>query len=885
MLTSNDVRSAYLRFFESKGSLVLPSDSLVPNDPSLLFTSAGMVQFKPYFMGEKKPPCGRVATSQKCMRTDDIEEVGDAVHHTFFEMLGNFSFGDYFKREAISWAWEFLTEVLHVDPEHLWTTVYKDDNEAFDMWNKGLGFPADKIIRAGAHTNYWPADAPAKGPNGVCGPCNEIYLDVAPEQGRPEDPAWSIANDSNRFVEIWNLVFTQFDRQDDGTLLPLPFRNIDTGMGLERATAVLNGLTSNYDTDLFLPIIRQIEHLSGKKYKNGDMQEDRCFRVISDHIRSAVFAMSDGVMPSNGGRGYVLRRLIRNAVLKGRRLGLNENFMTGIIPCVVDKMGSVYPELIERSTFAESVMSAEEEKFRSTLESGMQKLEDARAEVREKGGNMISGQTAFSLYDTFGFPLEITVDVCREEGLLVDVEGFDEAMNEQRTRGKESGNFSDVMGAQTEKYIRELEAGGAGKTVFTGYGNLHDESFVTGIIKDGRCVGEASEGEEVLVVCAKTPFYGEMGGQVGDRGSIKSENASLTVTDTKRDSGYFIHYCRVDKGTLVLGSRVSLSVSSRFRMDIERNHSATHILHSAIQTVFGEHAVQSGSYVSDSRLRFDYSHFAAPTPEEIVKIENIVNEAILSDMKVSTVETSISKARELGAKALFGEKYGETVRVVDIFGMSREFCGGTHVQHSSQIGLFKIVSEGSVGAGIRRIEAVTGRYVLEYLNDLDSKLTEIAGITNSQRQDVVNSVRRLAEANSELEEKLEAGKERAVLGRIKDLIVRTEVIGDTRYLGAFIETSDPGTVKMMVDAVIEEMKSGCVLIGGITEGKIVFVCKATEDLIRRGVHCGKIIRTCAAACGGKGGGKPDFAQGGGRDPEKLQEAFAAAKNEFTEQLR
>ncbi|MBQ9358117.1 MAG: alanine--tRNA ligase [Abditibacteriota bacterium] len=869
MLTSNDVRSAYLKFFESKGSLILPSDSLVPNDPSLLFTSAGMVQFKPYFMGEKKPPCGRVTTSQKCMRTDDIEEVGDAVHHTFFEMLGNFSFGDYFKREAISWAWEFLTEILNVDPDRLWTTVYKDDSEAYDMWNKGLGFPADKIVRAGAHTNYWPADAPAKGPNGVCGPCNEIYLDVNPELGRPEDPAWSIANDSNRFVEIWNLVFTQFDRRDGGELVPLPFRNIDTGMGLERATAVLNGFASNYDTDLFMPIIRQIEQLCGRKYKAGNPQDDRCFRVISDHIRSAVFAMSDGVMPSNAGRGYVLRRLIRNAVLKGRRLGLTENFMTGIIPCVVDKMGSVYPELVGRSTFAESVMSAEEEKFRSTLESGMQKLEDAISDVKAKGETVINGQTAFSLYDTYGFPLEITTDVCREEGLTVDTDGFDEAMNEQKTRGKESGNFSDVMGAQTEKYIKDLETRGVGKTVFTGYDTLHDDSYITGLIRDGVCVEEASAGEEVLLVCAKTPFYGEMGGQVGDRGVIKSDTAQLTVNDTKRDSGYFIHYCTVDKGAVALGSKISLSVSSRFRMDIERNHSATHILHSAIQSVFGEHAVQAGSYVSDSRLRFDYSHFASPTPEELDKIETIVNEAILSDMTVSTVETSITKARELGAKALFGEKYGETVRVVDIFGMSKEFCGGTHVKHSSQIGLFKIVSESSVGAGVRRVEAVTGRYVLAYLRDADRKLEEIADITNSQLGDVVNSVQRLQDANKELQEQLDAGKERAVMNKIKDLIVRTEMIDGVRYLGAYIETSDVKAVKLMADSITEKMQSGCALIGGSKDGKIIFVAKATEDLVKRGVHCGRLVKTAAQITGGKGGGKPDFAQGGGKDASRL----------------
>lgn len=512
-MTSSELRTKYLKFFESKGHLLHASDSLVPDDASLLYTSAGMVQFKPYFVGERVPPAPKIVTSQKCMRTDDIDEVGDAVHHTFFEMLGNFSFGDYFKRDAILWAWEFLTEVVEINPDLLWTSIYLDDDEAYDVWVNEVKFPPEKIVRLGEDKNYWPADAPSKGPNGPCGPCNEIFLDVAPEKGRPEDPAWSIAHDSNRFVEIWNLVFQQFDRQEDGTMTPLPTKNIDTGMGLERTVAVLNGTPTNYETDLFLPIIQGIESVSGVKYGASD-ESDKAFRVIADHARSAVFAIADGVMPSNVGRGYVLRRLIRNAVVKGRKLGLSKNFLTPLVPVVVEIMGEVYPEVADRQSYIEKVIGSEEDKFRHTLVSGLQRLEDQIELASASSEKIVDGEAAFTLYDTYGFPLELTKEIAAEKGISVDVEGFEAAMEEQRKRAKESSEFSKALFGGGSTLVLELE-----KTIqatkFVGYEEYASSANVLAIVKNGELAATASEGDEVEIVLDVTPFYAESGGQVG----------------------------------------------------------------------------------------------------------------------------------------------------------------------------------------------------------------------------------------------------------------------------------------------------------------------------------------------------------------------------------
>ncbi|MGC8862085.1 MAG: alanine--tRNA ligase, partial [Armatimonadota bacterium] len=618
-MTSSELRTAYLKFFESKGHLIYPSDSLVPNDPSLLYTSAGMVQFKPYFVGDRVPPAPRIVTSQKCLRTDDIDEVGDAVHHTFFEMLGNFSFGDYFKRESIIWAWEFLTEVLKLNPDHLWTSVYLDDDEAEEIWLREIGFPKHKIVRLGEDKNYWPANAPSKGPNGPCGPCNEIFLDVTPELGPPEDPTWSLAHDGNRFVEIWNLVFQQFDRLEDGTLKPLPTRNIDTGMGLERTIAVLQGTPTDYETDLFLPIVQKIESLSGARY-GADEDTDRAIRVIADHIRSAVFVIADGVMPSNTGRGSVLRRIIRNSVVKGRRIGLEKDFLAPLAPVVIELMGGVYQEIVDRRTYIERVIAAEEEKFRRTLDAGLQRLENQIRLALSSPEKKLDGEAAFTLHDTYGFPLEITREIAAEQGIEVDLEGFEAAMAEQRERAKAASEFGAVMTVGEGSALLELEKN-AEPTRFVGYEQTESDATVVAIVRGNDLVVGASEGDEVEVVLDQTPFYAESGGQVGDTGTIKSAPGHseqgqespfvLAVTDTVKASHFFFHKAKVVSGSISVGDRVRAEVDCARRMAVARAHTATHLLHAALRGVLGEHALQSGSLVEPDRLRFDFSHFQA----------------------------------------------------------------------------------------------------------------------------------------------------------------------------------------------------------------------------------------------------------------------------------
>ncbi len=610
-MLSSELRTAYLKFFESKGHLIYPSDSLVPDDPTLLYTSAGMVQFKPYFVGERVPPSPRIVTSQKCMRTDDIDEVGDAVHHTFFEMLGNFSFGNYFKRESIIWAWEFLTEVLDLNPDHIWTSIYLDDDEAYEVWANEVKFPTGKIVRLGEDKNYWPADAPSKGPNGPCGPCNEVFLDVSPELGRPEDATWSIAHDFNRFVEIWNLVFQQFDRQEDGAMKPLPTRNIDTGMGLERTAAILQGAASDYETDLFQPIIRRVEALSGAKY-GSEEDTTRSIRVVADHIRSAVFAIADGVMPSNVGRGYVLRRLIRNAIVKGRKLGVHKDFLAPIVPVVVDMMGDIYHEIADRRAYVEKVIGGEEDKFRRTLESGLQRLEDQLHGAEGK----IDGEAAFTLYDTYGFPLELTKEIAAERGVSVDIEGFDAAMEEQRARARESADFSAALFGAGGTLISELERS-VEATKFVGYEEHASKSTILAIVKAGDLFTSAKEGDEVEAILDVSPFYAESGGQVGDTGEITAEGAALEVIDTLKASHFFLHKAKVVSGEISVGEAVHCRVNMQRRLAIARNHTATHLLHAALHEIIGEHALQAGSVVEPSRLRFDFSHFQAITREEM----------------------------------------------------------------------------------------------------------------------------------------------------------------------------------------------------------------------------------------------------------------------------
>lgn len=879
MLTSKDLRTKYLKFFESKGHLIYPSDSLVPDDPSLLYTSAGMVQFKPYFLGERVPPNTRIVTSQKCMRTDDIDEVGDAVHHTFFEMLGNFSFGDYFKREAIAWAWEFLTEVLEINPDHLWTSIYLDDDEAYDIWANEVKFPPERIVRLGEDKNYWPANAPSKGPNGVCGPCNEIFLDVTPEKGMPEDPAWSIAHDSNRFVEIWNLVFTQFDRQEDGTLVPLPSKNIDTGMGLERTIAVLQGTPTNYETDLFLPIIEQIEKLSGQKY-GSDEAVDRSIRVIADHIRSAVFAIADGVMPSNIGRGYVLRRLIRNSVVKGRQMGLTKPFMAGIVPVVVEIMGDVYPEIADRQGYIERVIASEEEKFRATLQAGLQRLEDQITLAAATPEKRLDGESAFTLYDTYGFPLELTRDIAAERGISVDMDGFAAAMEEQRKRAKEASDFGSVMVAGGATALLELEKS-VPATRFLGYDALEADATILAILKTGEIFSTAHEGEKVELVLDRTPFYAETGGQVGDQGQITSDReqgagAEIDISDTVKASHFSLHIGEVKSGTISVGDAVHARVDGKRRLAIARNHTATHLLHAALHKVLGEHALQKGSVVEPDRLRFDFSHFQAVTPEEMRAIEDEVNAMILADIEASTIETSVDEARKMGATALFGEKYGDVVRVVQMGPGSIELCGGTHLERTAQVGLFKLTSESSIGAGLRRVEAVTGEAAVQYVHDLEDQLRATAEALGVSQAEVVAAAERTAAAAREAQKEIDRLKSKSAAEAGGDLAETAQEAGGVKYVTASVPTVDVPTLQKLADSIADRLKSGVVVLAGVSDGRVLFIGKVTSDLVPKGFSAGNMLREVAKVAGGGGGGKPEFAQAGGKDPSKVDEALAKA---------
>lgn len=873
-MLSHELRTKYLKFFESKGHLIHPSDSLVPDDPTLLYTSAGMVQFKPYYVGERVPPCTRITTCQKCLRTDDIDEVGDAVHHTFFEMLGNFSFGDYFKRESIIWAWEFLTEVLKLNPDHLWTSVYLDDDEAADVWLKEVGFPADRIVRLGADKNYWPANAPEKGPNGVCGPCNEIFLDITPHLGKPDDPTWAIAHEGNRFVEIWNLVFTQFDRQEDGTLKPLPSKNIDTGMGLERVSALLQGTPTDYETDLFLPIVRRIESISGAQY-GKDESTDSAIRVIADHIRSAVFSIADGVMPSNVGRGYVLRRLIRNSVVKARKIGVDKPFMTEIVPVVAEIMGGVYHELIDRRTYIEKLLGSEEEKFRSTLQSGLQRLEDHISAAEASPGKRLDGEAAFTLYDTYGFPLELTREIAAEKGISVDEEGFAAAMEEQRRRAKEASDFGSVMAAGSGSVLVELE-----KTVepteFVGYETTESSAVVLAILKGGELASSAEEGDDVEIVLDRTPFYAESGGQVGDTGEILSDGVSIAVRDTAKTSKFFFHRGKVAKGSVSVGDTVRAVVDAQRRMAIARNHTATHLLHAALHKVLGEHALQKGSVVEPDRLRFDFSHFQAVTPEELRAIEDEVNSMILRDVASETVVTGLKEARKMGATALFGEKYGEQVRVVKMGPESVELCGGTHLCNTGKIGLFKLVSESSIGAGLRRVEAVTGEAALRYVHELEDRIGAVSEALGAPVSEVVSAAERTASALRDAQKEIERIKSRSAAQNAEELANAAQEANGVKFVTWPAETSDVATLQKLVDGAADRLKSAVVVVAGVSDGKVVFVGKVTPDLVAKGFHAGNLLREVAKTAGGGGGGRPEFAQAGGKDASKVGEALEKA---------
>jgi alanyl-tRNA synthetase len=871
VMTGSEIRESFLQFFEGKAHTRIPSSSLVPkDDPTLLFTNAGMVQFKNAFLGLEDRGYRRAVTSQKCVRAggkhNDLENVGvTARHHTFFEMLGNFSFGDYFKRETISWAWEYLTGVMGLSKERLWITVYTDDDEAFRIWHDEMGVPAERIVRMGEKSNFW-----MMGETGPCGPCSEILYDQGVETGCGK-PDCSVHCDCDRHLEIWNLVFTQFDRDALGKLNPLPKPNIDTGMGLERLAAVIQGVKSNYDTDLFTPIIRFIEKISGRTYKRNE-EDDISIRVIADHSRAVTFLIGDGVLPSNEGRGYVLRRILRRAARHGKLLGMNRPFLNEVAGVVIDQMKEAYPDLIERVAFIQKVVLNEEERFIDTLDAGLRILQEEVAALGGAGGRIVPGEIVFKLYDTFGFPTDLTADIVRKDGMTLDMEGFEKAMAAQREKARESWKGSGEE-AISEIYHRLSIEGIA--TEFAGYeGVTEGTSETTAILKQGQSVDQIAEGDEAEVIVARTPFYGEVGGQVGDTGVIEGEGFLFEVTDAKRPLENLIaHVGRLKKGNLRKGGAVLLKVDDETRRATEANHSATHLLQAALKTVLGEHVKQSGSLVNAERLRFDFTHFSRIEEEQLLQVETLANRMIRANVPVETRVLPLAEAVKTGATAVFDEKYGQTVRVVGMGAFSKELCGGTHVQRTGDIGLLKIVHESAVAAGVRRIEALTGRGALAHVQRLEGELRRTASFLKIGLLETADRTEKLLRRERELEREIEDLKGKLAARDSGDLMGRVQKIKDVDVLVSLVEASDVKTLRDFGDKLRDRIRSGIILLGGRAEGKAILLCLVTKDLTGR-YHAGKIIQAIAPIVGGSGGGRPEMAQAGGPKSEHLEEALA-----------
>ena len=876
-MQARELRHKYIQFFESKGAMRLPSDSLVTDDPTLLFTVAGMVPFKAYFEDRAAPPRRSVTTSQKCLRTKDIEDIGDISHCTFFEMLGNFSFGDYFQTEAIAWAWEFLTEVLKLDPINLRVTIFKDDEVAYQLWRE-KGLPDERITRLGEKTNYWPANAIKEQSQGPCGPCSEIFFDLQPDQ--PFDTDWD--GEGSRWLEIWNLVFTQFTGQGTGAdfrLVPLPKKNIDTGMGLERTAAAINGMSGPFETDVLRPIIAGLERLSGIIYTaTPGRPTDIAFRRIADHARATVFLLSDGVTPGPGAHGYVLRRLMRRAIVAGYRLlGFqNEPFLDAVIPVIVDVMKDQYPELADRQGYILEQVRQEENLFRRTLQNGLARLDDEL----EKGE--LSGARAFFLYQTYGLPFEITQEIAAERSITVDRETYERASGQHSI---DSGAGNKITWLVTSDALKELLRN-TPATRFVGYNTLESPAKILGIIVSGEPVTSVSEGQEAEILLDGTPFYAEAGGQVGDAGVLLGLDGSFSVRETKKQNGIYFHHGMVSTGVLTVGEAVTASVTTDRRRDIMRNHTATHLLHKALRSRLGPHVQQRGSLVAPDRLRFDFSHGAALTPDELREVEIQVNGAILNELPVQTAELPIDEARQLGAMMLFGEKYGDTVRVVSVGGdYSREFCGGTHVGNAAQIGPFRLVSEGSAAAGVRRIEALTGRGADEYDLENADRLKRVAGLLNVKPADAPEAVEKLLADLRTLRQELDAAKRAGVGNRAESLAGSAQKMGGFSVVVAAPDgVEDGAALSSLADDLLVRLNSGAVVLGAKSNGKVLFVAKASKDAVAKGVHAGEIVKAAATTAGGGGGGRPDFAQAGGKDPSKLADALAAAEATLAKQL-
>ncbi|MCA1901956.1 MAG: alanine--tRNA ligase, partial [Candidatus Hydrogenedens sp.] len=866
-MKSYEIRKSFLDFFRDRGHVIEKSDSLIPkNDPTLLFTSAGMVQFKPYYTGEVPVPYRRASTVQKCLRAggkaNDLEEVGKTSRHlTFFEMLGNFSFGDYFKREAIHWAWEYSTQIMKIKPEQIWVSVYVEDDEAFNIWNKEIGVPEKRIVRMGAKDNFW---GPA-GDSGACGPCSELLFD----KGEEVDPNATPENDPHeRFLEFWNLVFPQYDQQPDGTRLPLKNRGIDTGMGLERMCLLLQNKPTVFDTDVLFPIIEATQQIADSTYKGNPVP----FRVIADHIRALSFMTADGILPANEGRGYVWRRILRRAARFGREIGLTKPFLFQISKVVVENMGKYYPELIETQTQIEKIIHLEEERFGSTLARGMDLLRELFEDMNSKGEKQIAGDILFKLHDTYGFPLDIVKDMAEEQGFELDEKGYIDAKEKQRelTRKTWVGSGQQEISPIYHQILTQY-----GETEFIGYQQHTNVSTIVAIIKENKIVDEIQEGEEAYIILNKTPFYAESGGQVGDTGSLTGLDGKtlIDITDTKKVlDKLFVHYGKVINGNLKVGQEVNAIINIKRRLTIQNHHTATHLLQASLRDILGEHVHQCGSLVSEERLRFDFTHFEAVGYERLLDIEKWVNEKIRADYDVEILYLPIEEAKKLGAMALFGEKYGDIVRVVKINEISTEFCGGCHVPKTGVIGGFKIISESSVSAGVRRIEAICGEPFIQWIQKTERTIKELAESLNTTPELLYDRVFQIIDENKKITKELEKWKRQALLGEGRDILKNLRTIDGINYITLQMENEDIDQARSLVDHLKDKIKSGIVVIGIKYEDKATFCVGVTKDLTNR-FSSSEIVNQLAQIVGGKGGGRKDFAQAGGKNIEKFNEAI------------
>lgn len=873
----NELRKMFLDFFESKGHLVMKSFSLVPhNDNSLLLINSGMAPLKPYFTGQEIPPRKRVTTCQKCIRTGDIENIGKTDRHgTFFEMLGNFSFGDYFKHEAIAWCWEFLTEVVGLDPDRLYPSVYLDDDEAFDIWNKEIGIPAERIFHFGKEDNFWEHGS------GPCGPCSEVYYDRGEKYGCGK-PGCTVGCECDRYIEVWNNVFTQFDNDGHGNYTELDQKNIDTGMGLERLAAVVQDVDSIFDVDTIQALRNRVCELAGKTYKeNHDW--DVSIRIVTDHIRSATFMISDGIMPSNEGRGYVLRRIIRRAARHGRLLGIKGDFLANLSHTVIEGSKDGYPELEEKKDFIFNVLTQEESKFNKTIDQGLSILSDMEDTMMKEGKTQLSGEDAFRLYDTYGFPLDLTKEILEEKNLTIDEDGFQAAMKEQKEKARAARKVTNYMGADVTVY-ESLDP--AISSEFVGYDKLVWESEVTAMTTEEAVVDALTDGENGTIIVSRTPFYGTMGGQCGDTGVIRCADGEFEVKDTVHLAGGKIgHIGRMTKGMIKNGDKVELAVNASERAATCKNHSATHLLQKALRTVLGSHVEQAGSYVDAGRLRFDFSHFSAMTQEELDKVEKIVNEEIAAHLPVQTSVMTLDEAKKTGAMALFGGKYGDSVRVVQMGDFSTELCGGTHVANTGDIAVFKILSENGVAAGVRRIEAITGMGVFAYYKEVEEKLAEAARIVKATPANLAEKLTHLMAEVKQLSSENESLKSKAARESLGNVMDQVKEVRGVRLLAAKADNVDMNGLRELGDQLKEKLGEGVVVLASEKDGKVNLVAMATEEAMAKGAHAGNLIKGIAALVGGGGGGRPNMAQAGGKNPAGIPQAIVEVEKVLDGQIK